>query len=60
MPKSNVEYWSPKIQRNLERDAETSGKLREAGWTVLRYWEHQPSEDVAARVIAEIAKPPEA
>lgn len=55
IPKTNVQYWSPKIETNLARDADTSAQLRDAGWTVLRFWEHQPAEDVAARVVEAVA-----
>nr|WP_237704704.1 very short patch repair endonuclease [Nesterenkonia sp. F] len=50
MPKSNVDYWSAKIARNRERDAETTLLLQEAGWTVLRFWEHEDPEHIAAAV----------
>lgn len=36
--KTNQEYWIPKIERNIQRDKEVNEKLREQGWTVLRYW----------------------
>ncbi len=39
MPKSNVEYWRPKIERNKLRDKEVNRKLRKMGWKVLRIWE---------------------
>lgn len=50
-PKSNVEYWLPKLRRNIERDRETDGRLRDAGWVVLRFWEHEQPADVARTVI---------
>lgn len=50
MPKSNVDYWSAKITRNQERDAETTRLLQDAGWTVLRFWEHEDPADIAAAV----------
>lgn len=48
--KTNGEYWTPKIARNVARDRETSELLIEAGWTVLRYWEHDPPGEVAQAV----------
>lgn len=36
--KSHQEFWIPKIERNIERDAEVTAKLQEDGWTVLRFW----------------------
>jgi DNA mismatch endonuclease (patch repair protein) len=38
-PKSNVEYWRAKVQRNRDRDAKTTATLNEAGWKVLVVWE---------------------
>lgn len=29
-----------KFERNVRHDAETTALLEAAGWTVLRYWEH--------------------
>lgn len=49
-PTTNSEYWSDKITRNVERDTETSAYLQQAGWTVLRFWEHENPESVADRV----------
>jgi DNA mismatch endonuclease (patch repair protein) len=46
-PKSNVEYWQKKIGGNKTRDIETSAKLESQGWTVLRYWSHDPPETIA-------------
>ena len=41
LPKSNREYWVPKLAANVERDAHTNDLLSDAGWTVLRFWEHE-------------------
>lgn len=38
-PKSNRDYWIPKIERNQQRDAENIAALRTAGWNVLVIWE---------------------
>ena len=38
-PKSNREYWLPKLERNVARDAEHQARLRELGWEVLVIWE---------------------
>jgi len=38
MPKSNTGYWGPKLQRNVERDAEAERKLVAAGWHVVVIW----------------------
>ena len=49
--KTNVEYWDDKIRHNRERDATVDDALGAAGWTVLRFWQHDDPED-AAEVIA--------
>jgi len=40
IPKSNQSYWRPKLRKNIERDKEKDERLRIAGWTVIRFWEH--------------------
>ncbi|MET9811276.1 very short patch repair endonuclease [Streptomyces halstedii] len=49
-PKSNAEWWRQKLDKNMARDAETTAHLVSEGWTVLRFWEHQPPTEVAAVV----------
>ena len=39
MPASNVEMWSAKFARNIERDREVERQLIEMGWRVLTVWE---------------------
>ncbi len=38
-PKSNVDYWTAKLNRNRDRDAEHLIELKRRGWTVLVLWE---------------------
>ena len=38
-PKSNLEYWTPKIERNAERDKIQKKMLKKLGWKVLTIWE---------------------
>lgn len=38
-PKSNLDFWLPKLQRTVERDRETSKALIEMGWHVAVIWE---------------------
>lgn len=49
--RANAEYWAAKLARNLERDEETNRALGEAGWLVLRAWEHELAEASAERII---------
>lgn len=39
LPKSNVEFWKDKIERNIERDKESMQALFDMGWKVVRVWE---------------------
>lgn len=52
LPTANRPYWSAKISRNRERDRETDALLAEAGWKVLRVWEHEDPEAAADRIEA--------
>lgn len=36
--KSNREFWIAKIERNIERDKEVTGRLKADGWEVFRFW----------------------
>lgn len=51
LPKRNADYWGPKLARNVERDRETDAQLAQAGWRVLRYWEHEEPAAVATAII---------
>lgn len=46
----NADYWPAKIAANVARDADTNARLKDAGWTVLRFWEHEDATDVAENV----------
>ena len=41
IPKSNLEYWIPKLERNNARDKKNRSALRKLGWDVLIVWECQ-------------------
>lgn len=49
--RTNSEFWAMKVAVNTARDAETDRLLTEAGWTVLRLWEHEPPNEAARRVL---------
>ena len=36
--KSNKDFWIPKIERNIQRDAEVTKTVTDDGWIVLRFW----------------------
>jgi len=39
IPKSNRDYWVPKLAKNKERDLANGRKLRRLGWSVRSLWE---------------------
>ncbi|WP_374949783.1 very short patch repair endonuclease [Mucilaginibacter sp.] len=39
MPKSNIDFWNSKIERNINRDEVTMKNLKELGWNVIILWE---------------------
>ncbi|MFB7761965.1 very short patch repair endonuclease [Streptomyces xiamenensis] len=53
-PKTNPGYWSEKVAGNMARDRDTDRRLTEAGWLVLRFWEHEDSADCADKVAAAV------
>jgi DNA mismatch endonuclease (patch repair protein) len=55
--KSNVEFWTNKIRRNIERDKEVNKKLRKEGWKVLRFWDFEIEKNLdkcVERVLEEV------
>lgn len=46
-PKANSAWWNEKLTLNVERDHRTDEGLREAGWSVFRFWEHEDPTAVA-------------
>jgi DNA mismatch endonuclease (patch repair protein) len=56
-PAANASYWAPKIARTRERDREADRLLSEAGWTVVRVWEHVPLGE-ATRLVHEALRSP--
>ena len=56
-PKNNEWYWSPKLTKNVERDRAADAALEQAGWTVVRLWEHVPIADAIAQVVAAVGDP---
>lgn len=46
-PKSNAAWWLEKLEANERRDRDTDTGLRQKGWRVLRFWEHEDPLSVA-------------
>jgi DNA mismatch endonuclease (patch repair protein) len=49
-PTANSSFWKHKITANQARDDDTNVRLGDAGWTVLRHWEHEDPVQVAMTV----------
>jgi len=39
VPASRVEYWKPKLRRNVRRDRQNIKALEKLGWEILALWE---------------------
>ncbi|ABD08019.1 T/G mismatch-specific endonuclease [Rhodopseudomonas palustris HaA2] len=48
-PKSNREYWLPKLKRNQDRDRAALVNLADLGWRVLVVWECETKDAVVLR-----------
>lgn len=46
LPKTNVDYWTKKLQRNALRDKETITLLKKSGWRCAVIWECQAKDPV--------------
>ena len=49
-PKANADWWREKLDANIVRDRRADDALRDRGWTVLRFWEHDAPEAIAAEI----------
>ena len=49
-PKSNEAFWRHKIEANITRDRRIDAALEDAGWAVIRVWEHEAPEMAADRI----------
>src|SRR5207244_1171018 len=55
LPSSNKAWWDHKIAVTKARDSDTTNALLMAGWVVLRFWEHESPEKMAAVVTETLA-----
>ena len=49
-PRTNSAYWQGKLGGNVDRDRRNDAVLAEAGWTVVRVWEHEEPQAAALRI----------
>lgn len=45
IPKANIEYWKPKLQRNIEKQEQDIKNLKISGWKVYKIWECQTKNE---------------
>lgn len=53
-PKTNINYWSSKILKNVERDKINYQKLQELGWNVIIVWECELNSSVHQKTLNNI------
>lgn len=57
MPKSRVDFWTAKLEANVNRYARQIAELEEAGWTVMTLWECETRDQAAVDAfVADVAK----
>ena len=49
-PKNNADWWRAKLDANRARDRRVDAHLEEAGWSVIRIWEHEDPDAAADRI----------
>lgn len=61
-PSANGAWWRAKLAANVARDRRHDQELRQAGWRVLRFWEHEDparvAETIHSAVVEEAAQTP--
>ncbi|MET4924324.1 very short patch repair endonuclease [Streptomyces sp. PSRA5] len=55
-PRTNSGYWSTKVAGNIARDRDTDQRLSEAGWSILRFWEHESPDDCALKITQTVTR----
>jgi DNA mismatch endonuclease (patch repair protein) len=49
-PVTNRNWWRNKLSENVRRDRDTDRRMHEAGWIVVRVWEHEATSLAVRRV----------
>jgi len=53
-PRANGQWWRDKVSETRRRDEETTRRLKDAGWSVFRVWEHEHPDGAAARIATQV------
>lgn len=57
-PRTSNPFWDSKLRENVDRDRRQTLKLLDAGWRVIRVWEHEVAEapeQVAGQIITALS-----
>ena len=63
IPKSNTEYWLPKLAKNVERDERNYKELLKSGWSIIIVWEcalRKEYKDKSLEILADMLLNPKA
>lgn len=55
LPKTNVDFWRKKVERNKKRDVEEQRQLAAMGWHCITIWECQLKPKVRAQTLESLA-----
>jgi DNA mismatch endonuclease (patch repair protein) len=54
IPKSRLDYWQPKLERNRQRDTEYITALKASGWRVIIVWECELKKAICSERLAQL------
>jgi DNA mismatch endonuclease (patch repair protein) len=58
IPKTNIDFWKEKFEKNVERDRKKEAELKEMGWHVITIWgcelEKKKKDQTLNRLLEEI------
>ncbi|WP_184987610.1 very short patch repair endonuclease [Sphaerisporangium rubeum] len=55
-PAVNDTWWSEKLAKNVARDMATNEHLKQAGWRVIRIWEHEDPSRAVERIVEAVTR----
>lgn len=54
IPKTNVEFWTGKLNKNKERDKKNKSEIQALGWEVITVWECEVTKKALSNIIENI------
>jgi DNA mismatch endonuclease, patch repair protein len=54
LPKKNLEYWEPKIRKNVERDGRIKNEIEKSGWNLIVVWECELKTNTSQQTLEKI------